>query len=209
MNYIYSSLRSSVWGNNNTRDESINSEIIKKFKKEKNDTIAEIDKNSKNVETKMDSSITTEIDKNSKNVETKTDLSIGHRIHRNTVPKSSGLPKKRKRLSIKKLSTCNTCGHYRFAKRNKKNVVNEDYPYEHSSQGGCPVPMTLHRCETDKLVRVCTCLPCTKAASKFKSDLFIKKKPQQSAEIRSPIGELNYSFPNDEFYANDPDDFEY
>ena len=80
MNYIYSSLRSSVWGNNNTSDESINSEIIKKFKKEKNDTIAEIDKNSKNVETKMDSSITTEIDKNSKNVETKTDLSIGHRI---------------------------------------------------------------------------------------------------------------------------------
>ena len=83
MNYIYSSLRSSVWGNNNTRDESINSKIIKKFKKEKNDTIAEIDKNSKNVETK-------------------TDLSIGHRIHRNTVPKSSGLPKKKKTIKHKK-----------------------------------------------------------------------------------------------------------
>ena len=87
-------------------------------------------------------------------------------------------------------------------------MVNEDYPYEHSSQGGCPVPMILHRCETDKLVRVCTCLACTKAASKFKSDLCFKKKPQQSGKIRSPMDEMSYSFQNAEYY-NDPDDFEY
>jgi hypothetical protein len=180
MNLIYSSLQSSLWRTNNTRDESINSEIDKNSKKEENYSIM----------------IST------------SDLTIEQPINQFTVPKSSGLPKTRKRFSTKKLSTCNTCGHYRFAKRNKKNVVNEDYPYEHSSQGGCPVPMILHRCETDKLVRVCTCLACTKAASKFKSDLCFKKKPQQSGKIRSPMDEMSYSFQNAEYY-NDPDDFEY
>ena len=48
-----------------------------------------------------------------------------------------------------------------------------------------------------------------KTASKFKSDQFFKKKPQQSGKIRSPMGEMSYSFPNAEFYANDPDDYEY
>jgi len=196
MNLIYASLQSSsLWRTNNTRDESINSEIDKNLKKEENNTIAEIDKNSKKEE-------------NYSIMISTSDLTIEQPINQFTVPKSSGLPKTRKRFSTKKLSTCNTCGHYRFAKRNKKNVVNEDYPYEHSSQGGCPVPMILHRCETDKLVKVCTCLACTKAASKFKSDLCFKKKPQQSGKIRSPMDEMSYSFQNAEYY-NDPDDFEY
>ena len=98
MNLIYSSLQSSLWRTNN-------SEIDKNLKKEENNTIAEIDKNSKKEEN------------NSIMIST-SDLTKEQPINQFTVPKSSGLPKTRKRFSTKKLSTCNTCGHYRFAKRN-------------------------------------------------------------------------------------------
>ena len=59
------------------------------------------------------------------------------------------------------LTTCRKCGHYRFAKRDGKDIVNENYPYEDSSKGGCPVPLLLHIRPGEKFRKLCSCNYCT------------------------------------------------
>ncbi len=57
------------------------------------------------------------------------------------------------RKSHKFLTTCKQCGHYRFVKRNCMRVVNPNYPFEHSSKGGCAVSLII-KLQLGKITKV-------------------------------------------------------
>ena len=98
------------------------------------------------------------------------------------VPTESKITCKRQRKSFKFLTTCTTCGHYRYGRKNRNSkIVNKDYPYEHSPKGGCPVDISHHRPSSgSKKTRICSCDECVKAAEKFdyEPSFGIKRKPQ-------------------------------
>ena len=75
----------------------------------------------------------------------------------------------RTRKSDKTLTTCNTCGHYRFAMKIKRGkIVNRDFPYEHSPTGGCPVNKCDHIEPGKRFRKLCICEKCKHAALVFK-----------------------------------------
>ncbi len=69
-------------------------------------------------------------------------------INNNSTEQSAGDGNNNNRKSIrmnrKWLTTCNECGHFRFARLNSKRVINLNFPYEHSARGGCTVPSEYH-----------------------------------------------------------------
>jgi hypothetical protein len=83
------------------------------------------------------------------------------------------------RKSHKFLTTCKQCGHYRFVKRNCMRVVNPNYPFEHSSKGGCAVSADNQIAAGKKLRRYCNCVYCVDAASKFLNEAPGNKKSNQ------------------------------
>ena len=91
----------------------------------------------------------------------------------------------RVRRNIKWLTTCNQCGHYRFAKRNSKRIVNPNYPYEHSAKGGCTVSVENYIAPGKKLRRCCYCSHCQTAMEKFVHVVPGEKKLHQFSYKRS------------------------
>ena len=83
------------------------------------------------------------------------------------------------RKSKKMLTTCKVCGHYRFAKRNSKRIINPHYPYEHASTGGCNVPPHRYVPRGQKLRKLCLCHYCEAAAALFDHKPLIQKKQRQ------------------------------
>ena len=73
----------------------------------------------------------------------------------------------KRRKGKKFLSTCSLCGHYRFAKKKGKEIVNFNYRYEHSNLGGCPVPIQKWTPRAARFHRYCPCEVCKKASSHF------------------------------------------
>jgi len=63
---------------------------------------------------------------------------------------------------------------------NRKRTVNPYYPYEHSTKGGCGVPIENHIIAGQKLRRKCNCLYCTEAVKKFKNEVPVLKKKEKS-----------------------------
>jgi hypothetical protein len=96
------------------------------------------------------------------------------------------------RKSKKVLTTCHSCGHYRFAKRNLKRIINEKYPYEHSPKGGCPVPSEYHVKPGTKFRRHCICEHCKIASQHFKQTGNPKKKKNQYKYNRTPDQEKEW-----------------
>ena len=104
---------------------------------------------------------------------------------------SSIMNNNQQRRRKKTLTTCRKCGHYRFAKRDGKNIVNENYPYEHSSKGGCPVPLLLHIRPGEKFRKLCSCNHCTFAATLFNHNTTaIKKRNQYNYDILKTNGNI-------------------
>jgi hypothetical protein len=114
---------------------------------------------------------------NSVNVEVLTTENINSESSGNSI-NSEGRDNKIRRFkkSNKMLTTCRTCGHYRFARRNTKRIVNSEYPYEHSPKGGCNIPKCLHVPPGQKLRRVCLCEYCKTASSLFNHNPVQNKK---------------------------------
>ena len=87
--------------------------------------------------------------------------------------------RKQNRKNRKYLTTCRHCGHYRFAKKNSKRIVNPNYPYEHSVKGGCTVLSIDRIAIRDRLRRLCNCVFCKDAAENFMNEVpGLKKKNQ-------------------------------
>jgi hypothetical protein len=104
-------------------------------------------------------------------------------INNNSTEQSAGDGNNNNRKSIRKnrkwLTTCNECGHFRFARLNSKRVINPNYPYEHSARGGCTVPSEYHILPGQKLKRMCICTYCSNAMRNFKNDVPNNKKLHQ------------------------------
>lgn len=83
---------------------------------------------------------------------------------------------KKTRKCNKFLTTCDKCGHYRFVRCNTKRVINETYPYEHSSRGGCKVDSRNHVPVGNRFRRICKCRFCIEAAQMFHHDPPVRKK---------------------------------
>jgi hypothetical protein len=98
-----------------------------------------------------------------------------------------------KRKSKKVLTTCKVCGHYRFARKNSKRIINSSYPYEHSPRGGCKVLPQRYIPEGKKLRRLCLCTYCKEAAAAFNHHPPSNKKQRQYNYSRTPEQELVWS----------------
>ena len=96
----------------------------------------------------------------------------------------------KQRKSQKILTTCHKCGHYRFAKRNSKRIINENYPFEHSAKGGCPVAPRYYVKPGAKFRKLCVCVHCTLAAQMFNHNPDGNKKKNQYKYDRTPEQEL-------------------
>jgi len=129
----------------------------------------------------------TETPENSKNIFTFVDSGINS-INENTSKTQEVVVFNKKvgvghktfvRNSKKYLTTCNHCGHYRFARNNTKTVINSAFPYEHSVKGGCYVQRKDFIPAGQRFRRKCLCGHCIEAAKLFKhSPPSIKKKNQ-------------------------------
>ena len=95
--------------------------------------------------------------------------------------------------SKKVLTTCKTCGHYRFAKRNTKRIINPAYPYEHSAKGGCNIPPHRYVPPGQKLRRICVCEYCVAASTVFDHNPVQNKKQRQYLYNRTPDQEAVWS----------------
>ena len=95
-----------------------------------------------------------------------------------------------KRKNKKFLTTCKYCGHYRFARSNSNRIINECYPYEHSSRGGCNVNKKHHISAGEKYRRFCKCDVCIEAALLFHSKNEGEKKRNQYSYPRTKEQEM-------------------
>jgi len=94
--------------------------------------------------------------------------------------------------SKKNLTTCHQCGHYRFAKRNSKRVINPNYPYEHSPKGGCPIEPMYYVKPGKKIRKFCNCVHCISAAEMFNHNPIQMKKKNQYNYNRTPEQEREW-----------------
>ena len=97
------------------------------------------------------------------------------------------IAKQASRKLKKYLTTCKQCGHYRFARMQRKRIINPTYPYEHSTKGGCTVPLEFHIKPGDKLRRICRCQHCVNAAHQFINDAPGLKQKNQYIYKRTEI----------------------